>query len=170
MKKTINTDLIRLRFIAGYLGEQLQPKWWTSSFFAQGSTMFLSPVFSKTAILAKYHGIQEAASRIHDERIGIGTSVFHLFRLPEAIERELHQHISDSDNMDQFIKDLASASDALNALVSFSDNESRQAVGPVRIGGHSDLKKTDSWRAVASYYQQAFATQHQTFPYYSEVR
>lgn len=170
MKQTTNTDLIRLRFIAGYLGEQLQPKWWTSSFFAQGSTMFLTPIFSKTAILAQYHGIQETAGRIHDERIGIGTGVFHLFRLPEAIERELHQLIRDSDNMEHFIKDLNSASDALKALASFSDNESCQAVGPVRIGGHSDLGKIESWRAVANYYQQAFAAQGQVFPYFSEGR
>ena len=170
MKKIDEVELIRLRFIVGYLGERLQPAWWTSSFFAPGSTLFLTPIFSKTAILAQYHGMQEAASRIHDERIGIGTGVFHLFRLPEAIERELHQFISDSENMDQFIKDLTSASDALNALASFSDNESRQAVGPVRIGGRADLGKIESWRVVANYYQQAFETQSQICPYFSEGR
>lgn len=170
MKTLSYTDLIRLRFIVGFLGEQLQPTWWNSSFFAPGSTMFLSPIFSKTVILAQYHGMQEAASRIHDERIGIGTGVFHLFRLPDAIERELHQLISDSDNMEMFIKDLASESDARNALASFSNNELYQAVGPVRIGGRSDLGKIDSWQAVASYYQQAFDAQIQIYPYFSEGR
>lgn len=170
MRKIDSTNLIRLRFIVGYLGEQLQPAWWTSSFFAPGSKVFLNSIFSKTAILAQYHGMQEAAGRIHDERIGIGTGVFHLFRLPEAIERELHQLISDSDNMEQFIKDLTSVSDALNALATFSDNESRSVVGPVRIGGHLDMGKIESWRAVANYYQQAFADQGQVFPYFSEGR
>ncbi|MDD2509989.1 MAG: BrxE family protein [Syntrophomonas sp.] len=99
MKRAEKKDLIRLRFIVGYLGEQLKPAWWNSSFFAPGSTMFLAPIFSKTTILAQYHGLQEAASKIHDERIGIGTSVFHLFRLPDVIERELHYFISDSENM-----------------------------------------------------------------------
>ncbi|MGI5920470.1 MAG: BrxE family protein [Syntrophomonadaceae bacterium] len=170
MKKTINIDLIRLRFIVGYLGELLQPTWWTSSFFASGSAMFLTPIFSKTTILAQYHGIREAAGRIHDERIGIGTGVFHLFRLPETIERDLHQIIRDSNNKEQFIKDLTSTSDALNALASFNDNEFCQAVGPVRIGGLSDLEKMESWRAVANYYQQAFTSQDQVFPYFSEAR
>jgi len=170
MQKREQVNLIRLRFIVGYLGEQIRPAWWTSSFFAPGSTMFLTPIFSKTAILAQYHGMQEAASRIHDERIGIATGVFHLFRLPEAIERELHQLISNSDNMEQFIKGLFNASDAFNALASISKNESHWAVGPVRIGGHSDLGKIESWRAVANYYQKTFAVQGQVFPYFSEGR
>lgn len=170
MKRAAKTDLIRLRLIVGYLGEQLKPAWWNSSFFVPGSTMFLAPIFSKTAILAQYHGLQEAASKIHDERIGIGTSVFHLFRLPDIIERELHYLISDSENMGGLVKELTSTSNALNALASFGDSESRQSVGPVRIGGRSDLGKTDSWRTTATYYQQAFENQKQTFPYFSEGR
>ncbi len=166
--KIAKTDLIRLRFIAGYLGEQLKPAWWNSSFFAPGSTMFLAPIFSKTAILAQYHGLQEAASKIHDEHIGIGTGVFHLFRLPDVVERELHYLINDSKNMGGFAKELTNTSDALNALASFGDSESCQVVGPVRIGGRSDLGKISSWRTVAKYYQQAFEDQNQIFPYFSE--
>jgi len=100
MKKTANPDLIRLRFIVGYLGEQLQPTWWSSSFLAPVSTAFLTPMFSKTALLAQYHGIREAAARIHDEHIGIGKGVFHLFRLPDTLEQELHSLLRESDVVD----------------------------------------------------------------------
>jgi hypothetical protein len=168
MKKVDVGDLILLRFIVGYLGERLRPAWWNSAFFALGNKMFLTPIFPKTAILAQYHGLQEAASKIHDEHIGIGTGVFHLFRLPDVVERELHYLISDSENMGEFAKELTNTSDALNALASFADSEFRQAMGPVRIGDRSDLWKISSWRAVAKYYQQAFANQNQIFPFFSE--
>ena len=163
--------LIRLRLIIGYLGENIQPAWWTSSFFAPGNTMFLSPIFSKTSILAQYHGIKEAATRIHDERIGIGKGVFHLFRLPDAIERKLHQLIINNEEIEQFAKTLTNKSEALNALVSLMDNnEISHAVGPVRIGRRFDLERIEMWKTVASYYQQAFQSQNQVFPFFSEVK
>jgi hypothetical protein len=170
MKKSITADLIRLRFIVGYLGEQLQPAWWNSSFFAPGSTMFLAPIFSKTTTLVQYHGVKEAACRIHDERIGIGAGVFHLFRLPSVMERELHQLISDSEDPEQYFKDLSIITDAQEALASFSNHKDRNDVGPVRVGSRSDLNKKDSWRAVANYYQQAFASQSPVYPYFSGGR
>lgn len=170
MKKDIYQEIIRLRFIVGYLGEQTKPAWWNSSFFSPGSNMFLAPIYPKTAVLAQYHGILEAASKIHDKHIGKGTGVFHLFRLPETIEQELHQVISSSSGMDQFIKDLIGQSHAINALASLGDEENRQAIGPVRIGKRADLGKIDSWRSVASYYQQAFTTHSPVFPYFSEIQ
>lgn len=168
MKKTANLDLIRLRFIVGYLGEQLQPTWWSSSFLAPVSTMFLSPIFSKTALLAQYHGIREAAARIHDEHIGIGKGVFHLFRLPDTLEQELHSLLRESDVIDQVNREISNKPDAHNALKSLGNGESLQAVGPLRIGGRQDINKMESWRTVADYYQQAFEMQSQIFPFFSE--
>ncbi|HZK55564.1 MAG TPA: BrxE family protein [Desulfosporosinus sp.] len=170
MTKMANEDFLRLRFIVGYLGEQLKPNWWPSSFFAPGSKMFLTPIFSKTTVLAQYHGMREAAARVHDMRIGKGTGVFHLFRLPDAKERELHQLISNSEDMEKLINDLTSEAVAREILTSLCSNEHRQAVGPVRIGGRSDLGKIDSWREVANYYKQAFETKNQVYPYYSEEK
>lgn len=170
MGKSVNANVIQLRFLVGYLGEQIKPTWWNSSFFAPGSVMFLVPVFPKTATLGQYHGIQEAATKLHDDRIGTGTSVFHLFRLPDATERQLHQLIIESDNVEDFTKDLNSIGSALKALSLIADCKTVQGVGPVRIGNRSDLGKINSWQMVARYYQQAFETANQTFPYFSEVR
>src|ERR1044072_3601442 len=81
-----------LRLIIGYLGEISQFGWWPTAFFDSSSRLFIEPIFSKTSRLAQYYGIKEAACRLHDEYIGIG-NVFHLFRLPEGIEQDLHNLI-----------------------------------------------------------------------------
>ena len=45
-------------------------------------------MFSKTSRLAQYHGVLEAARRLHDEHLSVGS--YHLFRLPEEVEQDLH--------------------------------------------------------------------------------
>jgi hypothetical protein len=49
---------------------------------------FLNPIFASKTRMAQYHGVTEAACRVHDERIGVGR-VFHLYRLPETIEQRI---------------------------------------------------------------------------------
>ncbi len=45
--------LAKLRLIIGYLAEREQFGWWQSSFFTQGNNAFLSPLFSRTQIVAQ---------------------------------------------------------------------------------------------------------------------
>jgi hypothetical protein len=94
MKNSMFTQIASLRLLVGFLGEQSQFNWWSSSFFAANSRAFLSPVFSKTALIAQWQGVKEAASRVHDEPIGVG-AVYHLFRLPEHIEQTLCTGLQD---------------------------------------------------------------------------
>ena len=82
-------ELLELRLLIAFLGERSQFAWWASSFFDNTSKPFLEPVFGKTAKLTQYHGAVEAARRVHDEHIGVG-EVFHLFRMPEENEEDLH--------------------------------------------------------------------------------
>ena len=82
-------NLAVLRAVVAYLGERDQFAWWQSAFFGAGSALFLSPIFARTQILAQCAGAGMAAARVHDEHIGVG-GVYHLFRLPEEIERSLH--------------------------------------------------------------------------------
>ena len=83
-------EITRLRMIVGYLGEKGQHNWWSSEFFSPTAPAFLNPVFGKTATLAQYHGVKEAARRVHDTHIGVGR-VFHLFRLPESMEQAIFE-------------------------------------------------------------------------------
>jgi hypothetical protein len=83
-------EIARLRMIVGYLEEKGRHNWWPSEFFSATAPAFLNPVFGKTATLAQYHGVREAARRVHDEHIGVGRE-FHLFCLPEAIEKAVFE-------------------------------------------------------------------------------
>jgi hypothetical protein len=81
-------QIIGLRLAVGLLGEQEQSGWWPSRFLGRHAHAFLNPIFGGKTRMAQYHGVIEAACRIHDERIGVGR-VFHLFRLPETIEQQM---------------------------------------------------------------------------------
>ncbi|KKM11541.1 hypothetical protein SY88_07495 [Clostridiales bacterium PH28_bin88] len=168
MKRSDHIFLARLRLIVGYLGEQGQFGWWSCSFFSPSSRTFLVPVFGKTMTLAQYYGVKESATKVHDNYIGVGRGVFHLFRLPETIEQELHDLLSDSEIVKQVIRDIASRTDALDVLELFGGPNMDSIVGPVRIGGLKDIVRKDVWQVAARYYRQAFESNNQVFPFFSE--
>ena len=88
MKMNHTHQFVALRLAVGLLGEQEQSAWWPSGFLGRHAQAFLNPVFGGKTRMAQYHGVTEAACRIHDERIGVGR-VFHLYRLPETIEQKM---------------------------------------------------------------------------------
>lgn len=81
-------SLAQLRIVVGFLGEKDQAGWWPSGFCASASTAFLLPAFPRTLTPARYEGLCRAAQLVHDEHVGLG-DVYHLFRLPEALEQAL---------------------------------------------------------------------------------
>lgn len=168
MKRNDLIFLARLRLLVGYLGEQSQFTWWPSSFFAPSSKAFLFPVFVKTSLLAQYYGVKEAAARVHDNFIGIGRGVFHLFRLPETLEQDLHFLLSDNEIINQFIGDISDKSGAIEALKSYRVQGIDFSIGPVRIGGLKDIQRKEIWQAVARYYQHSFETNNRAYPFFSE--
>ncbi len=168
MKRNDLVFLTKLRILVGYLGEQNQFAWWPCSFFAPRSKAFLSPVLGKTFFLAQYHGVKEASAKVHDNYIGIGRGVFHLFRLPEAIEQELHVILCDSEIVKQLTADLLSKKEALDALEICGDVSINPSVGPVHVGGLNDIERKSSWQVVARYYRNSFETNNQVFPFFSE--
>src|SRR5882672_6241718 len=87
--------LLQLRLHVGFLGERAQCNWWPTAFYEASSRLFLEPVFSKTSRLTQYHAVAEAARRLHDEHLNVGS--YHLFRLPEEIEQDLHSLTLGSD-------------------------------------------------------------------------
>lgn len=168
MKRNDLISLARLRLLVGYLGEQNQFAWWPCSFFAQSSKAFLVPVFGKTFFLAQYHGVKEASTKVHDNFIGIGRGVFHLFRLPEAIEQELQVLMCDPEIVNKLTEDLSSQKDALGALEIYGDVSINPAIGPVRIGDLNDIEKIDVWQVTAGHYRQSFEKNNKVFPFFSE--
>lgn len=159
------TNLIKLRVAVGYLGERDQNSWWQSSFFSASSTPFLSPVFGKTSLSAQHYGVREAATLIHDEHIGTGAEVFHLFRLPENIEQEMHVKLDDSDLIDEIHSIIVSQESAITFLNEFKSSSDTQAIGPVRLGTADDISKPGLWKKTAGYYAYAIQNSEKTFPY-----
>lgn len=157
-------EIARLRIIVGYLGEKNQHNWWPSEFFSSTAAAFLNPVFGKTATLAQYHGVKEAARRVHDEHIGIGR-VFHLFRLPESMEQAVFEVLQDPAVSDALLRDIESQASATAALQAIVDSSSPLQEGPVQIGAVSDLEGISWLSDTARCYEAAFTAGSRSFPY-----
>ncbi len=155
--------IARLRLVVGYLGEKDQFNWWASSFISSVSANFLSPVFSKTMYLAQYHGVTEAARRVHDEHIGIGR-VFHLFRLPEVLEQSMFGMLQ-NDTLEDVLRNECSHPDhAMEALKSIAGRIPALDEGPIQIGDIKDMGST-KWLSMAGTYVAAFTAGAKTYPY-----
>jgi hypothetical protein len=156
--------ILRIRLLVGFLGERAQFDWWPTTFFEPSSRLFLEPVFSKTARLAQYHAVLEAARRLHDEHLSVGN--YHVFRLPEESEQDLHALALREMHGDLFGAAVQSKDAALKALRAEAGSKRHQGVGPVAIGKISDLASAGVLAAVAGIYLAAFEGQSKTYPYF----
>ena len=159
--------LTLLRTVVGYLGEREHHSWWQSSFLNVTSRAFLTPVFARTHILAQYSGVTHAAAIIHDARIGVG-SVFHLFRLPEDIEQGLHRTLSDASLAARIEVAVRDQDSALAYLTTRSTPVPTSSLGPTRVGDIHDLRSERFWSVVAGHYAQAFFTNSEIYPYFTD--
>lgn len=160
--------LAKLRLIIGYLGEREQFGWWQSSFFTQGSNAFLSPLFSRTQILAQCNGVTHAAALVHDERIGIG-HVYHLFRLPEEIEQGIHRSLHEPALYQSIQKIITKSEIALDSLRKLTGTKYAAEIGPIRIGNIVALRDLNSWQKVASAYLYGFEQETIVCPFFSDI-
>ena len=159
-------QLALLRIAVGLLGEQVQPRWWTSTFCGANGKAFLAPVFPRTQVLAQLHGVSAAAALVHDDRIGIGNA-FHLFRLPEDLEQELHG-VASGEAVGEISDVMRSADSATQFVRNSAASVCKDAVGPVKVGQMSSLREASSWRDVAAFYLSAFEGHKETFPFFSD--
>ncbi|MEX2488273.1 MAG: BrxE family protein [Pseudomonadales bacterium] len=159
---------MELRLLVGFLGEKSQLNWWGSNFIGSTSEAFLAPVFSRTTMLARYHGVCEAAMLVHDERIGVGAN-FHLYRLPDSVERAAAKEVASSDSTALMDSVLASREAALTRLRELSQTEAEKAEGPVVVGNYSDLALKDMLHQSARHYLLAATDGYECFPYMREA-
>jgi hypothetical protein len=150
--------------LVGYLGEKTQHNWWPSGFYAPTSAMFLNPVFPRTSRLAGYRGVVEAARRVHDEHIGIGR-VFHLFRLPDEIEHELHRAVLAGEGGGSAGEPPASLESAMDELARLANGGLSAPEGPVKVGTRRHILDPDTIQDIARHYQDAFQREIRCFPY-----
>jgi hypothetical protein len=162
MKASDLTTITKMRLAVSYLGEKDLHGWWGSSFYSRGSSAFLGPLFPRSELLAQCRGASSAALRIHDERIGVG-KVFHLFRLPEEIERGIHENLCQRDLMSEF-RELIGSEKVAFAFLSLHGVTSTKP-GPIREGTLADFSKPSLWSSMASHYAFAIQNQMQVYPY-----
>lgn len=163
MKESYLPTLLQMRLLVGFLGERAQCAWWPTAFYEASSRIFLEPVFSKTSRLAQYHGVLEAARRLHDEHLSVGS--YHLFRVPEEVEQDLHaivQSIVGEEIASQAPQSKEAALDALKRLAATSDVSS---VGPMAVGSINDLDSTVTLKVIAATYLSAFTQNVKAYPY-----
>lgn len=151
------------RLLVGYLGEGAQYAWWPTKFYETSGRAFLEPVFSKTSRLAQYHGVLEAARRLHDEHLSVGS--YHLFRLPEEVEQDLHVIVQSSIGEGLANTTLASKETALDALRRLAGTGEMASVGPRVVGSIKDIGSTDTLKAISGAYLAAFKQNAKTYPY-----
>ena len=118
-----------LRILVAFLGEKDQFNWWDSSFLNATERKFLAIDYPKSFLAAAANAATEAARRVHDSRIGKGR-VFHLFRLPHAMEQKLHRYLLEMDT-GQAAGWLASKDAALQQLEQMATKPASTAAGPV---------------------------------------
>lgn len=158
-------ELAKIRLVVGALGEGDKHVWWPTTFLASSSKIFLQPIYPRTLRLAQYHGVLEAARRVHDDHLNVGS--FHLFRLPEEVEQDIHALViswSLADFEDVTARDEVSA---LGALDSLAVVEKDRFEGPVFCGAVQELLSGNALRRIASIYSGAFAQGVQAYPYFS---
>ena len=154
--------------LVGYLGEKSQFGWWPTTFFDRAAGAFLSPVYPRTVSLAQYQGVREAARRVHDEFVGVG-HVYHLFRLPEEWELDLHRLAQDPEVMGAILGKVANKEAALTALRQMAgDAPTSPGSGPVALSAVSVLRQRDGARKMAELYAVAFEKDIKTYPYLTE--
>jgi hypothetical protein len=155
--------IIVIRYLVGFLGEKSQCNWWSTSFYTPSSVRFLEPVFSRTTPAAKYHGAVEAARRFHDENLSVGS--FHIFRLPEEIEQDLHELVQ-TQSLDLFAPSLImDRSTALDSLSNVTGRMTDEPVGPVFVGKIGELRTSAFLNKVSEIYRQSLSSNTQALPY-----
>lgn len=163
MKESYLPTLLQMRLLVGYLGERAQFAWWPTAFYEASSRMFLEPVFAKTFRLAQYHGVLEAARRLHDEHLSVGS--YHLFRMPEEVEQDLHALVQ-SEAGEELASQMPQGKDAaLDALACLAATGGQACVGPTAMGSISAVESPETLKAIAAAYLSAFTQDNKAYPY-----
>lgn len=157
--------LAKLRVGVGYLGERDQYDWWPTAFLSTTGRRYLEFNFPRTVLSAGINSVSYAAKDLHDRRIG-RSGVFHLFRLPHAIEQDLHLLLA-SDFKETLDVMVQGRDRAIAVLGDLAEGERVSAEGPRSISAIDQLTHRLTLRKLAACYLWAFESGKQTFPYFT---
>jgi hypothetical protein len=114
--------------------------------------------------LAQYHGVVEAARRVHDEHLNVGS--YHLFRLPEEVEHALHVLVPTKIEDDLICDAFKSKKNALESLKNLAGSNTMTGEGPVVVGKIEDLGSIKALQKTAVAYLMAFEENVKAYPYF----
>jgi len=165
--RKIASDVLEIRLSVLRLGEAAEPPWWHSRFLADLSLRFLERLYPRSAVSAAVYSANKAACEIHDQAIG-RQGVYHLFRLPINLEREVGALLHKNDDVVSELQSIVREPDGSRSfLAEFASTAVRaERIGPVRIGTTNDILRPDSYRLMAAVYLEAFDLNHRSFPYF----
>jgi hypothetical protein len=165
--RIIASSILNLRILVLALGELSEPPWWRSRYLSETGLRFLERIYPRSALSAAINSTGSAACRIHDIAIG-KRGAFHIFRLPNNLEREVNHLLSSRDDSWIGISNLLGDAEKLKKRlleISLPCN-SYDWIGPHRIGAAEDALKAKSYQIMAASYFNAFEKGHQAFPYF----
>lgn len=153
----------QLRLLVGFLGEASQRAWWPSNFLAPYAANTLAFVVPRTVQLAQLNGVTAAASLVHDQGLPAGS--FHLFRLPEGLEYEIHEFMrvdggagwSPPSSSDEALERLATLAGGTNLVT---------RDGPLRLGAREDIYRPSTATTVAAAYLDGLKSGRRVVPYF----
>lgn len=161
---------LRLRALVLALGESVRPAWWNTEFMNETGLRFLERLYPRSFFRAAVHAAGKAACEVHDRALG-RVAVYHLFRLPETLEAEIHAipPSFDKDFAVHFRLCLGQTDKLMETLALLCDGEERKGVapGPRRIGTEADLATVHVFRRTAFVYHRAFSRGKPGFPYFA---
>lgn len=165
--------VLQLRALVLALGETSEPAWWRSSFTNATGLSFMERLYPRSAFHAAVHAAGKAAAEVHDRTVG-RTGVYHLFRLTESIESDLHRHVPSLG--EDFVESFRANTGQPDALTKMLGDYVRveKALsfqpGAQRIGDESSLRAPEFLDGLATLYLQGFASGKQVFPYFSSEK
>jgi hypothetical protein len=126
-------------------------------------------LYPRTAFKAAIHAAGKAAVLAHDHAVG-RFGVYHLFRLPESLETELHG--MPPNQADDFFPRLRNALGRPDELVKLltpmcGGGSADIAPGAKRIGSDKELMTMVGLRKTAAVYHTAFTKNKPGFPYFT---
>ena len=100
---------------------------------------------------------------MHDEHLSVGS--YHLFRLPEEAEQDLHTLLQSSRG-EELASNVPQGRDAaLEALKRFAPAGRKHSEGPTAVGSIEDIDAPAALTAIAGAYFSAFSQNGKTYPY-----
>lgn len=157
-------QLFTLRKSVSFLGEKENFSWWQTNILNSVGLKFMQTNYPRTARNAALEAVGLAATKEHDEKIGLGR-VYHLFRLPHELQQALHQLSLEQEKEISF---PSTKEDAIEELRSISNEILSVQPGPCQIGTKKTTRSSFGVQEIAKHYLSAFTTNVKCFPYFTD--